>query len=73
MKTVAIKCCQGDLKNKCGNIFYIHQDDLSLLIFMLTEERKNIFFNSLKKKIKIFLPFSTILEVAFNNFSGKVP
>lgn len=50
MRTVAVKYCQEELKQKCGNIFYICQDDLNLLIFMLTEER--ISFNSLKKKRK---------------------
>lgn len=54
MKTVAVKYCQEELKQKCGNIFYICQDDLNLLIFMLTEER--ISFNSLKKKEKDFSP-----------------
>lgn len=69
MKTVAVKYCQEELKQKCGNIFYICQDDLNLLIFMLTEER--ISFNSLKKKKKTFLPYSSILDVAFNNSSGQ--
>lgn len=51
MRTVAIKYCQEELKQKCGNIFYICQDDLNLLIFMLTEERKNIIQLILKKRL----------------------
>lgn len=51
MKTVAVKYCQEELKQKCGNIFYICQDDLNLLIFMLTEERKNIIQLILKKRL----------------------